>query len=198
MQQTKSIARSRLKITAKIWYLTAMRLARDDTHISFKFLEKQIPRLRHGMTKLNSTEGTSAHNAIGYNQYRAVIRGNLGFSFKINKEQRLVNVSFWGMLDKATILAFRRTLQGDPEFNPEFNELLEFQADTKLAVSQEDLQELKSGDSFSPASTRAVVAHSDVMFGYSRMYAIMLESLGQSKIRIFRNMDEAVMWIEGK
>jgi len=124
--------------------------------------------------------------------------GPMGFSLKIDTEQRLVTTSVWDVVDKESILAFRRELHADTRFNPDFNQLIEYQPNTKLALSSQDLQELKLSDPFSPVSRRAAVVHSDVLFGYARMYATLLESTGQTQLRVFRNMEEAALWIEGE
>jgi len=125
-------------------------------------------------------------------------QNRVGYSLKIDKERRLVTVSVWGVLDKESVLAFRRELLADEDFKPEFNQLIEYNPDTKLALSSQEVDELKFSDPFSPVSRRAAVAHSDVLFGYARMYASLMEARGQEKIRAFRTRAEAVLWIEAE
>jgi len=122
----------------------------------------------------------------------------MGYSFHVDKERRLVTVSVWEVIDKESVLTFRRELSAHPDFHPDFNQLCEYQPNTKLAMTSQEVDELKFSDPFSPAARRAFVAYSDVLFGYARMYAMLMESRGYKNIMVFRNMEEAVQWIEGE
>jgi len=121
----------------------------------------------------------------------------MSYSYKIDKEKRLVTVSIWDNVDKVSVLKFRREIQADPDFSSDFNQLAEYQPNTKLDVTSQEVDELRIGDPFSAASRRAFVAHSDLLYGYARMYSSLMEASGFDNIKVFRNMEEAVMWIEG-
>jgi hypothetical protein len=122
----------------------------------------------------------------------------MGYSYKIDKERRLVIASIWDMIDKESVLEFRRALIADPDFNPEFNQLAEYQTNTKLEITSQEVDELRLSDPFSPRSRRAFVAHSDLLYGYVRMYSSLMEANGFDNIKVFRSMEEAEMWIEQK
>jgi len=121
----------------------------------------------------------------------------MSFSFQIDKERRLVTVSAWDKIDKETVLKFRRELVADPDFHPDFNQLCEYQAGTKLAMNSQDVDALKFSDPFSTVSRRAFIAYSDVLFGYARMYATLMESKGYHTIQVFRDLADAQKWING-
>jgi hypothetical protein len=120
----------------------------------------------------------------------------VGFSFQVDKERRLVTVSAWDKIDKETVMRFRNELVAHPDFHPDFNQLCEYQPGTKLAMTSQEVDALKFNDPFSAVSRRAFVTHSDVLFGYARMYAILMESKGYHTIQVFRDMAEATKWIE--
>jgi len=132
------------------------------------------------------------------NSFRTEDRTPVPYTIKIDKEQRLVTATVWDVLDKECVLSFRRDLKADPDFDPDFNQLVEYEAKTKLAMTSQEVKELMFSDPFSPVSRRAMVTNSELLFGYARMYATFLESTGQTKFRVFRNMGEAVLWIEGE
>lgn len=66
---------------------------------------------------------------------------------------------------------------------------------TRVELTSEELRRLAGRSIFSPASRRAAVASSDVVFGLSRMFEILRETLGETGIRVFRNLDDALDWV---
>jgi hypothetical protein len=48
---------------------------------------------------------------------------------------------------------------------------------------------------FSPESRRAIVVKNDVQFGLARLFETHRELAGETGIRVFRNLEEALEWV---
>ncbi|HKD50273.1 MAG TPA: hypothetical protein VKB90_05730 [Candidatus Acidoferrum sp.] len=86
----------------------------------------------------------------------------------------------------------------DPDFDPSFGEIADLTEVTQVEVSGDDIREIAQKNIFSPLSRRAIVVPNDVIFGLARMYEILRELQGESGIRVFRTLDEALDWVAPK
>ena len=90
-----------------------------------------------------------------------------------------------------------RLLRNDPEFQPDFRQLLDMSDTTEIRVGSEMVRDAARNQFFAPGVRRALVATSDVAFGMARMYAIASEHAGQT-IEVFRDMNAAEAWLDQK
>lgn len=119
--------------------------------------------------------------------------------YTIDKERGLVLSSGAGILTKEDILGHMNRLSTDPDFDPNFCQLLDFTNLTAVEIGPDDVREFAQRDIFSSDSRRAFVVKDDLHFGLARMFGIHRELRGEMGIRVFRNFDEAMDWIsEGK
>jgi hypothetical protein len=66
---------------------------------------------------------------------------------------------------------------------------------TEFALEANDIRRLAQGTIFSRESRRAIIASSDLVYGFGRMFEILREIAGENGIRVFRDLDEALDWI---
>ena len=115
--------------------------------------------------------------------------------YKIDKERRLVMSTGWGVLTLADSLAHQRKLLKDPDFDPSYSQLLDVTHVTDVDLSIEDIRGLAVTKVFSADSRRAILVNNDLQFGLSRMFEVFREGMGETGIRVFRNLEEALEWI---
>ena len=115
--------------------------------------------------------------------------------YNIDKERRLVLSSGAGVLTKEDLLGHMDRLSNDPDFDPDFAQVLDFTRINLVEVEPEDVRQLAQRNIFSPRSRRAFVVKDDLQFGLARMFEIHRELNGETGIRVFRTFEEAMNWI---
>ena len=115
--------------------------------------------------------------------------------YKIDKERRLVLSSGAGALTKEDVLGHMQRLSNDPEFDPDFSQLVDFREITAVEFGPEDVRQFAERNIYSPSARRAIVVKDDLQFGLARMFEIHRELHGETGIRVFRGLDEALDWI---
>ena len=89
--------------------------------------------------------------------------------YVIDKEQQLVITAGSDRLTFAEIKAHQDQLLNDPDFNSEFNQLIDLRAATSLDLSVNEAKTIARRRLFSPTSRRAFVAANSTIFGMGRM-----------------------------
>jgi len=115
--------------------------------------------------------------------------------YKIDKDRRLVMSSGSGVLTKGMILAHMDLLSNDPEFDPSFSQITDFTQLTGMDIGPEDIHQLAQRNIFSAQSRRAFIVKNNLQFGLARMFQTYRELNGETGIRVFRTIDEALDWI---
>jgi hypothetical protein len=141
---------------------------------------------------------------ICYNVYGTCVikdgtRNCMPATYNVDKEQRWVHTMVWGEVSRTDLLsALERGLM-DEEVDPSFAEIVDLTEATKLDLSAGDIREVARKSAFSLSSRRAfVVPDNRVVFGIVRMYEILRELQGETGIRIFHTLDEALNWVSPK
>jgi hypothetical protein len=86
-------------------------------------------------------------------------------------------------------------LLSDPDFHPEFNQLIDFRRVEEVTITTEEIVLLAARNVFSPKSRRAFVVASDLQFGLARMFGTYRENAGEHGIKPFREMEPALKWL---
>ncbi len=117
-------------------------------------------------------------------------------SYEIDKKQRLVMSTVSGVLTVDDIWAHQKRLAKDKDFDPSFSQLMDFNGVTEVVIKTDDVRKFAETSIFSPNSRRAlVVERSDLIFGFSRMFEMLRGLKGDESIRVFRNRNEAMVWL---
>jgi len=118
--------------------------------------------------------------------------------FNIDKDRRLVMSTATGVFNKEDALSHQQRLQAHPDFDPSYSQLADFTHVTKFDVTAEDIRQLAFNSLFAPSARRALLVSGDFAFGLGRMYEMLREGAGESGVRVFRNLDEALDWVLAK
>jgi hypothetical protein len=118
-------------------------------------------------------------------------------SYSIDTDRKIVLSRIWGTATEDEIRDHGQRLRNDPQFQPDFRQLLDMSELTEILVGSEMVRNAARNQFFSPGVRRALVANSDAAFGMARMYAIASEHAGQT-IEVFRDKDSAEAWLDQK
>ncbi|PYX63096.1 MAG: hypothetical protein DMG78_32260 [Acidobacteria bacterium] len=116
-------------------------------------------------------------------------------TYEIDKQRRLVITTGLGRITLANALEHQEKLRKDPDFDPSFSQIMDLTRITEFALEANDIRRLAQGTIFSRESRRAIIASSDLVYGFGRMFEILREIAGENGIRVFRDLDEALDWI---
>ena len=116
--------------------------------------------------------------------------------YTVFKKHRIVISTAYGQLTAAEIKACMDRGLNDPDFNPDFNQVVDFRAVTTIDMSGEQTRTLANIPLFSSESKRAVVAPDPAKFAVGRMFATYHEmSRSPSQIKIFYDLASALKWL---
>jgi hypothetical protein len=114
--------------------------------------------------------------------------------YKIDTKRKLVMSTASGVFTLADAFARQEKISKDAEVNPSFSQLLDFSDVTKLDIEPEDERRLAQTKVFLSQSRRAFIVSNDLAFGLARMYQVLRSWEGETGIRVFRNLDDALDW----
>ena len=118
------------------------------------------------------------------------------FSYVVYSEHRLVVSTGSDLVTWQEIKTRLDQTKTDPDFNPEFNQIVDLRAVTGFDMTSHHAGLLARRMIFSATSKRAFVAASPAVFGMSRMWEILTEmSDNPSQIRLFYDLPSALKWL---
>ena len=115
--------------------------------------------------------------------------------YKIHKERRFVLSTGSGCLSKEDVLGHMNGISADPDFDPEFSQLLDFTKVTEIGFGPNEVREFAERNIFAPRARRAFLVQNDLHFALARMFEIHRELRGETGIGVFRKMEDAMDWI---
>lgn len=101
----------------------------------------------------------------------------------------------WGTTTSADLLRAAHRTREDATFRPHMRQLVDFRDITDLLIDAATVQQLAVLQPFAPDARRALLVASDFVYGMSRMYQMLRES-PQDQLDVFRDLDEALEWLE--
>lgn len=118
------------------------------------------------------------------------------FTYVVYKDRSLVISTGSDRVTWEEIRIRQDQTKTDPDFNPEFNQIVDLRAVTGIDMTSEQARGLAQRMIFSSTSKRAFVAGEPAVFGMGRMWQILSELSGnQSRIRIFSDLSSALEWL---
>ena len=124
-----------------------------------------------------------------------VRRSDMPAKFIIHPDHRLVVSSGTGVFRHADFLWHMARLAEDPEFNPEFNHLVDCRGFASLDLTTAQIEDLACRSIFDVRSRRAFVVASDLQFALSRVYAAYWDVKARQEVMVYRDLREAVAWL---
>lgn len=117
----------------------------------------------------------------------------MAIAYRIFPAQRLVHTWTNGGLTDADLSAHRTQLLADPDFRPDFDQLIECLGAVPSHISQQGVTASITHSVFSKRSRRAFVAVKDASFGVARMFALMQPP--GTHVEVFREIAPALRWL---
>lgn len=110
---------------------------------------------------------------------------------KIDSRRKVVYSAFYGKISEAEFLEHRSAISADPDFKPDFNEIVDFTAVTEAAISEAALATLAASPSlFEKSVLHIVVGSADWVLQIARKYKGLARS-SRPNFHIVRSRDEA-------
>ncbi len=116
--------------------------------------------------------------------------------YVIYKDQRLIINYGWGQLTLADFRGQQEEMIKDPDFNPDFDQLVDVSQTTALDLSIEEAKAVATRGIFSRTSRRAVIATDPNVFAMGRLmdvYHAMVTH--RSQVRVFYDRESALKWL---
>jgi len=118
------------------------------------------------------------------------------YRYVIDKERRLVVSTGWDCVTFAEAKSHQDQLLRDPDFSPEFNQIVDARTVTALDLSIDEIRTIVNRRIFSPTSKRAFVADRPFVYGMGRMMTTYLEmSKAVSESLMFHDLPSALKWL---
>jgi hypothetical protein len=113
--------------------------------------------------------------------------------YTIDKEQGLIITTAEGNVRFDDIKAHQDRLLADPDFDENFDQLIDTTGVTNIELSVRQVKVLAERRVVSPESRRAMVAPEPHIFGLGRMMEVYHQPFGEAQV--FRSRHEALQWI---
>jgi len=118
------------------------------------------------------------------------------WKYVIDRPRRLIVSTGSGRLTFDEASTHNEHMESDPDFDPDFKQLIDLTGVTAFEVSTVEAKKLASRASFSAKSRRALVASSPEVFGMGRLMEIYHEMAGgRAETCIFYDRVEAMKWL---
>lgn len=115
-------------------------------------------------------------------------------TYHIDVVARVVFTRGYGAATDKDILEHNIALEADADFDPSFNQLLNFTEVTDIEVNTETIYQIAERRIFDLSSRRAIVVKPGLQFGLARMFK-SLRGHEDSNIRLFLDLNEARRWV---
>jgi hypothetical protein len=121
------------------------------------------------------------------------MRQSANVRYTIDKEQGLIVTTAEGSVKFDDIKSHQDRLLTDPDFDENFDQLIDTTAVTKIDLSVREVKILAERRVVSPESRRAIIANEPHLFGLGRMMQVYHHPFGE--IQVFRSVREGSEWI---
>ena len=119
------------------------------------------------------------------------------YCYRIDRGRRLVISTASGRLTLSDVIAHRDQLRNDPEFDPDFDRLIDTSDVTLADLSHDEIKLIGSPPHlfFSLQSRTALIAPRAHVFGLARMLGVYLEASKPTQFQVFRDLTSALNWL---
>jgi len=114
--------------------------------------------------------------------------------YQIDSIRRIVYVRGCGVVTDEELLGHNRELKTDPDFDPTFNQLLDFTEAVDMKIRTETIRRIARRRISDLSSRRAIVVDTTLQYGLSRMFQ-NLRLPEDENIRVFFDIVEARKWL---
>jgi hypothetical protein len=119
--------------------------------------------------------------------------------YTIDAERRVIVSRMWGRVTFLEALSHQNQLRSDPNFNPEFDQLIDATDVSTLSLSEAQAIRLAGTDFFSSESRRSFAAGTAAVFGLGRMMEVHYWiATNKRRTAVFYGLSSAMEWLELK
>jgi hypothetical protein len=116
--------------------------------------------------------------------------------YAIDVEHKLVVSRAWDRVTFAEVDAHQDKLASDPDFNPEFKQLVDATEVTNLDISIDEAKAVFARKTFSPSSRCAFLGRGLSVLGMGRLIEAQAALMGgRETVRVFSDRDKALKWL---
>lgn len=160
--------------------------------------ERRLPSLRRA-DSVSAVWGlwTECRGERGTGADVPKVNADASTSYSIDIDNRLVTVTYVGVVDPHHLMKRQAELRMDPDFDPSFGLLVDaLQADLS-AFSAELLRRLAAGTPFNPDARRAFLVTEGLNHAIMRMFQAFGDTSGHAAegLNIFRDRASALRWL---
>jgi hypothetical protein len=117
---------------------------------------------------------------------------------KIDPRRKVVYSAFYGQITDAELLNHGKAIAGDPDFNPDFADIVDFSAVTDSHISESTLAAMAANPSlFNSSVVHIVVAPTDSLFQMVSKFMEFAQSSRQN-LQVVRTRAEAYHLLPGE
>ena len=117
---------------------------------------------------------------------------------KIDPHRKVVYSAFYGEITDAEVLGHGKAISSDPDFNPDFSEIVDFSSVTNAAISESTLAALAANPSlFKSSVVHIVVAPGETLFQLVSKYKGFAQS-SRPNLFVVRTRSEAYRLLADK
>ncbi|HWS18531.1 MAG TPA: hypothetical protein VN223_10965 [Candidatus Elarobacter sp.] len=110
---------------------------------------------------------------------------------KIDPHRKVVYSAFYGRITNAELLGHRKQIADDPDFNPQFSDIVDFSDVTDPAITESAISALAANPTlFSSSAVHIVVAPAALMFQLGNMFKDLAQS-SRPNFHVVRTRAEA-------
>lgn len=114
--------------------------------------------------------------------------------FQIAAEYNVVVSRGWGRLSDDDLIAHQGQLAGNPQFQPDYNQLFNFMDVQDIAITPGGIHRFATLDPFGRTSRRAFVVLKSAMYGFALMAEIVLAKDPALRVQ-FDDIEKACGWL---
>jgi hypothetical protein len=123
-------------------------------------------------------------------------------AFSVNLDARRRVATFTGAIGDRELFDAYSTLVREPTYDPSLDDLIDLRGVTHMGVTGAGLHRLiamfDARDSEGYSTRAAIVAPTDVLYGVARMFQTLRGDEIPDEIEVFRSIDVALQWLDGR
>jgi hypothetical protein len=116
-------------------------------------------------------------------------------TYRIDPDREIVFSIYSGHLTDVDVLGHQDRLRADGLFQPHFRQLFDSLNVETVEVGVETIRKLAQGNPFGTGARRAMVTDNALIFGYTRMFEILVGLDRPDEFDLFSDMAEARSWL---
>ncbi len=116
------------------------------------------------------------------------------FDFFIDKEQHTLFWRAWGKITDEDLANNQDAIQSHPDYLCTLKQFNDLTGVDKVRITPKGLHRLKQNRLGEQGNKLAIIVASDLLYGLGRMFQ-MMDDLTPFDIRVFRNADDARLWL---